>query len=41
LEEKYCERRALGGGGLMRDVQKDELVSRRIALRGDMLNLLG
>lgn len=39
-EEKYFESRALGGGGLMRDAQKEELVSRRRALREDMMGLL-
>lgn len=38
--EKYFESRALGGGGSMSDVQKEELVSRRRALREDMMNLV-
>ncbi len=38
-EEKYFESRVLGGAGSMRDVQKEELVSRRRALRDDMMEL--
>ena len=39
-EEKYFESRAVGGGGAMRDAQKEEAVLRRRALREDMMDVL-
>jgi hypothetical protein len=38
-EEKYFESRVLGVGGSMRDAQKEELVSRRRALREDIMDV--
>jgi hypothetical protein len=39
-EEKYFESRVPGGGGSMRDAQKEELVSRRRVLREDIMDVL-
>jgi hypothetical protein len=39
-EEKYFESRVLGGGGSLRDAQKEELVSRRRVLREDIMDVL-
>jgi hypothetical protein len=39
-EEKYFESKVLGGGGFKRDAQKEELVSRRRALRDDIMDVL-